>query len=110
MSDSINVENLRTVSGDFPAWLKRAISRASPRTKDNETVRTMSFEINGKEIIVPTIRLVEGKLKKYKPQDALEEALRRRDYIVTDNPSKATDISKAISSYIDSKRRSILNR
>ena len=59
-------------------WLDRAADPSTPTTEDNETVRTATFEYDGKYYLVPTIRIGEdGKL--YKPENPLSEALDRGD-------------------------------
>ena len=46
------------------SWIKRALDPNTPTTVAKETVKTASSEFNGKEILFPTIRLIDGKLKK----------------------------------------------
>jgi hypothetical protein len=40
--------------------LKRALDPNTPTTVAQETVKTASSEFNGKEILFPTIRLIDG--------------------------------------------------
>ena len=44
---------------NLPAWLARAFDSSSPMTGDNETMRTMDIEIDGKMFLIPTIRMNE---------------------------------------------------
>ena len=62
------------------SWQKRALDPDSPTTKDNETVRTTSSEYRGKEILYPTIRMIDGKLKKLSDEEAKQYALVNKDY------------------------------
>ena len=56
-------------------WMERALDPNSPMTKDNESVRTASSEYRGKEILYPTIRMIDGELKKLSPKEAKQYAL-----------------------------------
>ena len=94
----------RDVSGRIPAWLRRAIKPTNPTTSDNETVRTASSDLDGQEIIYPTIRMMNGGLRRLSDEEAFETAVRLRDYIVAPNPSEATNISRAISRFIGRQR------
>ena len=78
-------------------WVKRALDKNSPTTKDNETVRTASTEYKGAEILFPTIRMIDGKLNK-------QHALVKDDYLVFPSAVEATDFSKKFSKYIDKTR------
>jgi len=84
--------------------LRRALNPSTPNTKANETVRTTSFEYEGKEILVPTIRMIDGKLTKLSSKDAFEEALKRKDYLIFNTPAEATAMSKRISRMIGQAR------
>ena len=44
------------------SWFKRAIDKSTPTTEANETIRTSSFEQDGKIYLVPTMRIIDGKL------------------------------------------------
>ena len=59
----------------LPSWLKRAFDPSTPMTDDNETMRTIDVEIDGKMYLVPTIRMGEdGKLYKLKDKEAIKKA------------------------------------
>jgi len=90
----------KSVSGKVPSWLTRALNPSTAMTNQSETVRTTSMEYNGKEILFPTIRMINGKLERFTPRAAFELALRNRDYIVYDTPDQATAGSKMISGLI----------
>jgi hypothetical protein len=89
-----------------PAWMKRALNSKTP-TKNNQTVRTSSDEHKGKEILFPTIRMVNGKLKKFSREDAKKEAIRKRDYLTFDSPAEATRFSKKLSNLIGQSRKGV---
>ena len=86
-------------------WMERALDPNTPTTKDNETVRTASSKYKGKEILYPTIRLVDGKLKKLSDKEAKQYALVHKDYIEFVSPNQAEAWSKSFSNLIDSNRK-----
>ena len=84
-------------------WAKRAMDSGTPTLNidDQEaTVRTMSSNYNGKEILYPTIRMVDGELKKFDEKTAKEIAIEKNDYVEYDTPDQATEASKELSYYI----------
>lgn len=104
MADSLINKLPKAVNGKVPSWLTRALNPSTPNTKGNETVRTTSFEYEGKEILVPTIRMIDGKLTRLESQDAFKEALKKKDYLIFNSPSEATAMSKRISRMIGQSR------
>ena len=64
------------------------------------------MEVDGKEYLFPTIREVNGKLKKLSNQAALKEAMRKKDFLVFEGKdkkeriAKATEVSKIISNLV----------
>ena len=85
------------------AWFKRAVNKNTPTTEANETIRTASFEQDGKIYLVPTIRLIDGKLTKIK--NPLQYALDKGDFLTGfKNEEEATEFSKTISNVVDMKR------
>jgi hypothetical protein len=68
-----------------PAWLKRALNPNTPTTDARESVRTTSVELDGREALFPTVRMVNGKLKKYEGQEGRKEAfniaMKKKDFI-----------------------------
>ena len=86
------------------AWFKRAIDKSIPTTEANETIRTASFEQDGVIYLVPTIRLIDGKLTKIK--DPLKYALDKGDFLTGfKNEKEAEDFSKTLSNLVDMKRK-----
>tara|TARA_R100000329_G_C7443236_1_gene155832 strand:+ start:54 stop:374 length:321 start_codon:yes stop_codon:yes gene_type:complete len=104
MAESLFNKLPKAANGKVPSWLTRALKPSTPNTKDNETVRTTSFEYKGKEILVPTIRMIDGKLTKLSSKDAFEEALKKKDYLIFNSSSEATAMSKRISQMIGQAR------
>jgi len=94
-------------------WIKRALNPNTPTTVAKETVRTGSAEFNGKEILFPRIRMIDGKLVKLSNKDAMEMAIRKKDFIEFNTPREATAYSKGLSIMIHmarDKNKSILSR
>lgn len=87
------------------AWIKRALDPKNPSTKDRESVRTMSVEIDGKEILFPSIRMIGGKLTPLTKEAAIKLALSKKDYITFDSPEEATAFSKRLSNKLGEVRR-----
>ena len=84
-------------------WAIRAMDSSTPVLKidgKDATVKTMSSEHNGKEILYPTIRMVDGKLKKFNEIDAKNEAIKNNDYVEFDTRDQATTASKELSNFI----------
>ena len=75
-------------------WILRSLDKKTPMTQAKETIKTESSFYNGKEILYPTIRMIDGKLKKFNKKSAFEEAIRQKDYIEFNNPREATAFSK----------------
>jgi len=102
MADPVDLNSLV----QFP-WFRRAVDPRTPTTKDNETVRTGSGEFNGKEILFPTIRMIDGQLTKLSFKDAAKIAIQNKDFITFDDPDSATEASKFISNFINKSRTPI---
>lgn len=90
---------------DLPAWALRALDPDTPMTEARETVRTMSMDNR----LFPTIRMINGKLTKLKPNDAYDMAVEKGDFIQFESDAAATAFSKRLSNMIRNKR-SILSR
>lgn len=90
---------------DLPAWALRALDPNTPMTEARETVRTMSMDNR----LFPTIRMIDGKLTKLKPNDAYDMAVEKGDFIQFESDAAATAFSKRLSKMIRNKR-SILSR
>jgi len=81
-------------------WIYRALDKKTPTTQAKETIKTESNFYNGKEILYPTVRMQNGKLKKMKSKEAFEEAIRLKDYIEFNNGAEADAFAKGLSDYI----------
>jgi len=95
------------------AWIKRALNPNTPTTIARETVKTHSREYEGKELLFPTIRLVDGQLKEFSKEDAFKIAMEKKDFIVFNSPKEATAYSKGLSGMINmarNKNKSILSK
>ena len=64
------------------SWFKRATEPEGELYKGKHTLLTTSMEADGKEYLFPTIREVNGKLKKLSNQKAFEEAMKNKDFLV----------------------------
>ena len=85
------------------SWFKRATEPEGELYKGKHTLLTTSMEADDKEYLFPTIREVNGKLKKLSNQDAFKEAIRKKDFLVFEGKDKreqATEVSKIISNLI----------
>ena len=82
-------------------WVSRALSPDTP-TMDNQTVKTESANLDGKEILYPTIRMIDGKLVELRSVglDPLKYAMEKQDYISFNTPKEATNFSKYLSKMI----------
>ena len=109
-------------SADRP-WIRRAMdSKSYPRASDSynqdghfipgvksdESVRTESSNVAGREILYPTIRLVDGVLRRYSQKDALKIARKNGDFIEFDSPDAATAFSKALSDKLGGGRKGLM--
>ena len=90
-------------------WFARAVDPKTPTLTieggagmplGQATVQTMSSEYNGKEILYPTIRMIDGELKKLNEKTAKDLAIEKGDFVEYDTPELATQASKEISNYI----------
>ena len=102
ISDIVNSKNA-------PTWLQRALDPSTPTTEDNETIRSVHEKVDGNWVIYPSIRMIDGKLKKFEGKEidkAYNMAIDKNDYIVVParNSEEAKAYSIAISDEI-SKRR-----
>ena len=94
----------KTIDGKVPAWLRRALNKKTPTTKDNETMRTASRQVGNNEILYPTVRMIDGELKKLSNEDAFQMSLRKKDFVVTKGPKAATLLSKRLSKMVGKAR------
>jgi len=85
------------------SYVNRAMNPKTP-TKNNQTLRTMGSD--GK--LFPTIRMVKGKLKQYKPKEAIKITKKKKDAINVTNIAptyvSTKDVSLALSDRIGKAR------
>ena len=84
-------------------YVNRAMNPKTP-TKNNQTIRTMGAD--GK--LFPTIRMVKGKLKEYKPKEAVKITKKKKDAIpvidIAPTYVSTKDVSLALSKRISKAR------
>lgn len=76
-------------------WVKRALDPSTP-TLNGKSIFTQSNEYQGKEILYPTIRMIEGKLVDLGDK-AMEYAIQKGDYVSFDTPEQANVVAKMLS-------------
>ena len=85
------------------SYVNRAMNPKTP-TKNNQTIRTMGAD--GK--LFPTIRMVKGKLKEYKPKEAVKITKKKKDAIpvidIAPTYVSTKDVSLALSKRISKAR------
>ena len=84
-------------------WIKRALDPSTPTTEAIETVKTGSGEYQGKEILFPTIRMINGKLINL-GEKAMDYAIEKGDFITFNTPQEADAFSIGLSNMIDMAR------
>jgi uncharacterized protein YaaR (DUF327 family) len=84
-------------------WIKRALDSSTPTTEAMETVKTESREYQGKEILFPTIRMINGKLINL-GEKAMDYAIEKGDFITFNTPQEADAFSIGLSNMIDMAR------
>ena len=85
--------------------MKRALDPKTPMTQARESIRTMSREYQGKEILFPTIRMENGALKKYTPDEAFKKAIENSDFITVSSGSQANDFARSLSNFLGRLRK-----
>jgi hypothetical protein len=95
----------KILQGDLPDWLNRAFNPNIP-TLDNKTIFSATDEIDGQQVLYPTVRMVGGELKQLSIGEAKNIATQRKDYIVlpTSSPEEAVLWSKELSNEIGRRR------
>ena len=93
----------------MPPWASRALDPKTPVLRDEvtgdiKTVRTMSINYEGKEILFPMIRMKGKKLVELTKDEAVAEALNKKDYISFNTPAEATEWSKNFSQTVNDLR------
>jgi hypothetical protein len=85
-------------------WLYRAMDPSTPTTKGGETVRTVDYTQDGVTYVAPTLRMIDGKLKRYSTDDAIDEAIKRGDGMRVPDGMSGTEFSQALSKRIGKAR------
>jgi len=89
----------------LPSWLLRALNPNTPMTDDNETMKTIDVEIDGKIYLVPTIRMNDkGELYKLTDKEAVDKAKELGDGLLVPEGRNATEFSKALSDAIPQRK------
>jgi hypothetical protein len=83
-------------------WLNRAATNPL-RTDKNQSVFTMTTNIDGQEMVIPTVRLVEDRLVKLSETDAIKIALNNRDFIPVPSTEAGSYLSRGISNWLGRK-------
>ena len=83
------------LEGDKPDWLIRALDPSTEMTKNNESIRSLTGSMDGRQILIPSIRMVDGELVRYKPEEAFRIAREKQDYLVI--PAKSDEEAEAYS-------------
>ena len=65
----------------------------------------MNSEYEGKEILYPTIRMIDGELQKLKPDTAFDMAIEKGDYVEYATREEAENASKKLSEHIGKERK-----
>ena len=90
------------------SWAIRASDPETPTLKlngDEATVQTMNSEYEGREILYPTIRMVDGELKKFDEKTAKEIAIEKGDYVEYATRDEAKNASIKLSEHIGKERK-----
>ena len=88
LSNSVNI-----------GWFLEAIDKNNPLHPEEGAAHTESYELDGQNILVPRVRIKDGKAVLNK-ENALEEALKRGDYIVVPEGEDPDQYSKDLSKLI----------
>jgi len=88
LDNSINIE-----------WFLQAINKNNPLHPEEGAAHTESHELDGQNILVPRVRIKDGKAIVNK-ENALEEALEKGDYIVVPEGEDPDQYSKDLSKLI----------
>ena len=107
MSAGGEVDISNILEGDKPDWLIRALDPSTEMTKNNESIRSYTGSMDGRQILVPSIRMVDGEFVRYKPEEAFRIAREKQDYLVIPAKSdeEAEAYSKALSNEISRRRQ-----
>ena len=95
MSRGGEVDISGILAGPKPDWLKRALDPATDMTEDNESIKSITGSMDGRQILVPTIRMIDGKLTRFTSDEAFKMAREKEDYLVL--PAKSDKEAEAYS-------------
>jgi len=119
-----NIEDLMKPGGGAPDWMRRALSPDSSWLDAEEgrgkSIRATSAEVDGREILFPTIRTLDEVVGDYPKEfektaidgtvfvefpidQAIEQAIKQGDFLEFDSSDKATDFSKKLSDSLGEK-------
>ena len=87
------------------SWMKSALNPNTPTTKNNKTIFTESNEFQGKEILYPTIRMIDGKLTELSSKQAFDMAVKNKDFIIFQDGRSANNFAKGLTDYISELRK-----
>ena len=105
---TLGEDYVKTLRMKYP-WVERAIS-SGLRTKKNQSVFTMTVNIDGQEMLIPKVRRkrVDGKpideLEELSDDKAIEMALKNKDFIPVPSTQAGELLSRAFSRYQDKRR------
>ena len=93
-------------------WLYRAMDPSTPTLKGNrdedQTVQTTDYTVteDGTEVlyVAPTIRMIDGKLKRYTKDEAITEAIKRGDGMRVPKGLTGPEFSNLLSKRIEKAR------
>ena len=86
-------------------WGKRALDPSTPML-DNQTGRTEYSEVDGKIVLYPTIRMIDGKLVNLREEgiDPVSYTIQMGDFLSFDTAEEADQFSKMFSDMIGRSR------
>lgn len=105
---TLGEDYVKTLRMNYP-WVERAVS-SGLTTKKNQSVFTMTVNIDGQEMLIPKVRRkrVNGKpideLEELSDDDAIKMALKNRDFIPVPSTQAGELLSKAFSRYQGKKK------
>ena len=105
---TLGEDYVKTLRMKYP-WVERAIS-SGLRTKKNQSVFTMTVNVDGQEMLIPKVRRkrVDGKpideLEELSDDKAIEMALKNKDFIPVPSTQAGELLSRAFSRHQDKRR------
>ena len=81
------------------------IKKSVDTPTEEATVQTRSSEYKGKEILYPTIRMIDGELQQLTNKEAMDLAIKKGDYVEYDSIEEAEEASKKLSEHIGKERK-----